>query len=129
MDVISLVKSKTHYRLLYDFKGIFGLAKIASSGAEFKLLKLREELWVPKMSPYIVTNNGRTLRFLHLLKNFSDTIKGNLRTNEIVTYFKFEIGCKVMITGGNKIGRVDILERVEKREGSYDIVHIKMRMV
>jgi small subunit ribosomal protein S4e len=30
-----------------------------------------------------------------------------------------------MITGGNNIGRVGTLERVEKHEGSYDIVHIK----
>jgi ribosomal protein S4E len=39
MDVISLLKTQTHYRLLYDFKGRFGLAKISASEAEFKLCK------------------------------------------------------------------------------------------
>lgn len=30
-----------------------------------------------------------------------------------------------MLTGGNNIGRVGILQHVEKHPGSYDIVHIK----
>ncbi len=125
MDVISLVKTKTHYRLLYDFKGRFGLAKISPSEAEFKLCKVKRRAMGPKGVPYVVTNDGRTLRFPHPLIKTNDSIKVNLRTNEIVTYFKFETGCKVMITGGNNIGRVGTLERVEKHEGSYDIVHIK----
>ena len=79
----------------------------------------------PKGVPYVVTHDGRTLRFPHPLIKTNDTIKLNLRTNEIVSYFKFDTGCKVMITGGNNIGRVGTLERVEKHEGSYDIVHIK----
>jgi small subunit ribosomal protein S4e len=79
----------------------------------------------PKGIPYIVTHDGRTLRFPNPLIKAHDTIKLNLRTNDIVTNFKFENGCKVMITGGNNIGRVGTLERVEKHEGSYDIVHVK----
>jgi small subunit ribosomal protein S4e len=79
----------------------------------------------PKGIPYIVTHDGRTIRFPSPLVKTNDTIKLNLRTNEIVTYYKFDVGCKVLITGGNNIGRVGTLERVEKHEGSYDIVHIK----
>jgi small subunit ribosomal protein S4e len=79
----------------------------------------------PKGIPYLVTHDGRTLRFPNPLIKSHDTIKLNLRTNEIMTYYKFETGCKVMITGGNNIGRVGTLERVEKHEGSYDIVHVK----
>jgi small subunit ribosomal protein S4e len=79
----------------------------------------------PKGVPYIVTHDGRTIRFPNPLVKTNDTIKLNLRTNEIITYYKFDVGCKVMITGGNNIGRVGTLERVEKHEGSYDIVHVK----
>jgi small subunit ribosomal protein S4e len=124
-DVISLVKSKTHYRLLYDFKGRFGLAKIPQNEAEFKLCKVKTRAMGPKGVPYIVTHDGRTIRFPNPLVKTNDTIKLNLRTNEIINYYKFESGCKVMITGGNNIGRVGTLERVEKHEGSYDIVHVK----
>jgi small subunit ribosomal protein S4e len=38
---------------------------------------------------------------------------------------KFENGASVMVTGGNNIGRVGILQHVEKHPGSFDIVHIR----
>ena len=38
---------------------------------------------------------------------------------------KFENGASVIITGGNNIGRVGIIQHVEKHPGSFDIVHIK----
>jgi len=125
MDVITLVKTKVNYRLLYDVKGRFGLTKISPSEAEFKLCKVKRRAMGPKGVPYIVTHDGRTLRFPHPLIKQNDTIKLNLRTNEIATYYKFETGCKVMITGGNNIGRVGTILRQEKHEGSYEIIHVK----
>jgi len=125
MDVITLLKTKTNYRLLYDCKGRFGLAKISPSEAEFKLCRVKRRAMDPKGIPYIVTHDGRTLRFPNPLIKVNDTVKLNLRTNEIATSFKFEIGAKVMITGGNNIGRVGSIQRLEQHPGSYEIVHIK----
>lgn len=79
----------------------------------------------PKNVPYVVTHDGRTLRFPHPLIKQNDTVKLNLRNNEIMTYYKFEIGCKVMITGGNNIGRVGTIVKLEKHPGSYEIVYVK----
>jgi small subunit ribosomal protein S4e len=125
MDVITLIKAKQNYRLLYDSKGRFGLAKISPSEAEFKLCRVKRRAMGPKGIPYIVTHDGRTIRFPHPEIKQNDTIKLNLRTNEIVTFYKFDINSKVMITGGNNIGRVGSIIRLEKHEGSYEIIHIK----
>lgn len=125
MDVITLVKTKASYRLLYDVKGRFGLTKISPSEAEFKLCKVKRRAMGSKGIPYIVTHDGRTLRFPHPDIKQNDTVKLNLRTNEIVTHYKYEVGNKVMITGGNNIGRVGTIERLEKHPGSYEIVHVK----
>jgi len=125
MDVISLVKTKTNYRLLYDCKGRFGLAKITTSEAEFKLCRVKRRAMGPKGVPYVVTHDGRTIRYPHPHIKQNDSVKVNLRTNEIVTHFKFELGAKVMITGGNNIGRTGNIERLEKHPGSYEIVHVK----
>lgn len=38
---------------------------------------------------------------------------------------KFENGASVLTTGGNNIGRVGILQHVEKHPGSFDIAHVK----
>jgi ribosomal protein S4E len=38
---------------------------------------------------------------------------------------KFENGASVTVTGGNNIGRVGVLQHVEKHPGSFDIAHVK----
>jgi small subunit ribosomal protein S4e len=49
----------------------------------------------------------------------------NLDTHEVEGLIKFENGVSVYVTGGNNIGRVGILQSVEKHPGSFDIAHIK----
>ncbi len=124
MDVITLVKPKVSYRMLYDYKGRFGLAKIASNEAEYKLCRIKRRAMGPKNVPYVVTHDGRTLRFPDPLIAANDTIKLNLKTNEIRGHFQFRNGSKVMITGGNNIGRVGTIVKTEKHEGSYEIVYV-----
>jgi small subunit ribosomal protein S4e len=79
----------------------------------------------PKGIPYIVTHDGRTIRFPHPEIKRNDSVKVNLESGLIVTHFKFQIGCKVMITGGNNIGRIGSIFRLEAHPGSYEIVHVK----
>lgn len=38
---------------------------------------------------------------------------------------KFENGSQVMLTGGNNIGRVGVLQHIERHPGSFDIAHVK----
>merc|ERR1711959_197934 len=52
-------------------------------------------------------------------------IKLNLATSEIMSIVKFKANSIVMITGGNNIGRIGILQSLEKHPGSFDIAHIK----
>ena len=100
-------------------------AKISNNESEFKLCRIKRRAMGPKGVPYVVTHDGRTIRFPHPDIKQNDSIKLNLKTNEISNFYKFEIGCNVMITGGNNIGRVGTIVRLEKHPGSYEIVHIK----
>ena len=79
----------------------------------------------PKGIPYIVTHDGRTIRFPNPKIKRNDTIKLNLKTNEIIGHYKFNIGAHCIITSGNNIGRVGTVVRVEKHPGSYEIIYIK----
>jgi len=125
MDVISLLKANVNYRILYDVKGRFGLVKISKDESKFKLCRVKERIMGPKDVPYIITNDGRTLRFPHPDIKRNDTIKLNLDSNEIVDFYKYKIGANVMITGGNNIGRIGTIIKIEKHPGSYEIVYIK----
>jgi len=59
--------------------------------------------------PYIVTHDGRTLRYPHPDIRKNDTVKLNLDTFEVEGLIKLENGASVSVTGGNNIGRVGIL--------------------
>lgn len=48
-----------------------------------------------------------------------------MANNEISSVIKFVNGATVYLTGGNNIGRIGILQSIEKHPGSFDIAHIK----
>lgn len=75
--------------------------------------------------PYIVTHDGRTIRYPHPDVKKNDTVKFNLETGDIDGIVKFENGAQVFVQGGNNIGRVGTLMHVEHHPGSYEIVHVK----
>lgn len=74
-DVVTIEKSGDHYRLLYDMKGRFVLHKIEAAEAKFKLCKVVRHATGPNSIPYIVTHDGRTIRFPHPDIKANDTIK------------------------------------------------------
>lgn len=134
MDVVEIEKTKEHFRLLYDTKGRFVLHKISPEEAKYKLLRVKAVEKGRKGVTHCVTHDGRTVRFPHPNVKINDTIKFNLVTGQIdeeapgaPNHLKFESGNLCMIIGGNNIGRVGILNHVEKHQGSFNIAHLKDR--
>lgn len=125
MDVVSIEKTNEHFRILMDVKGRFIPHRIDAKEASFKLCKIVAKKIGKSKVPYIVTHDGRTIRFPHPDIEIGDSIKLNLATHEIEGCIKFTNGCSVSLTGGNNIGRIGILVSVEKHIGSYSIAHIK----
>ena len=75
--------------------------------------------------PFIVTHDGRTIRYPHPEIKANDTVKINLKTGKIEDFIKFEIGNTAMMTGGNGMGRVGTIIKREVHPGSFEIIHIK----
>jgi len=125
MDVVSLEKTGEHFRILYDVKGRYQAHKIDAKEATFKLCKVQKKQMGANKIPYIVTHDGRTVRFPHPDIKKNDSIKFNLESGEVDGLIKFENGASILVTGGNNIGRVGILQHVEKHPGSFDIAHVK----
>jgi len=59
--------------------------------------------------PYIVTNDGRTIRFPHPDICVHDTIKYDLFNKKIIDYAKMEPGNIAYGITGNNVGRVGII--------------------
>ena len=125
MDVVAITKTKSFYRVLYDSKGKFGLCKIGQNESEYKLCKVKARAMGPKGIPYIVTHDGRTIRFPHPDIKEGDSIKLDLEKNQIVSWISNEPGHLAYVTGGNNIGRVGTILHVERHLGSFDIVHLR----
>lgn len=51
--------------MLYDVKGRFSLVPIKDAESKFKLLKVKTKAVGQNKYPYIVTHDGRTIRFPH----------------------------------------------------------------
>lgn len=140
-DVVSLPKTSEQFRLLFDVKGRFVLHRITPEEAAYKLVRVQKLDKANKASiganpfhtgqlsaiPYVVTHDGRTIRFADPSYRVNDTLKLDIATGRPVGHFKFEAGQLAMITRGANIGRVGSVVNIEKHPGSFDICHMKDR--
>jgi len=125
MDVITIEKTAENFRLIYDVKGRFTVHRISNEEAKYKLCKVKKLLVGPKGVPFIVTHDGRTIRYPDPLVKVNDTVQVDIATGKIKDSIKFDTGNVCMITGGHNLGRVGIITSRERHPGSFDIVHVK----
>eukprot|EP00668_Euglena_longa_P011134 GGOE01013513.1.p1 GENE.GGOE01013513.1~~GGOE01013513.1.p1 ORF type:complete len:277 (-),score=56.07 GGOE01013513.1:59-868(-) len=125
MDVIDIPKTGDKFRVLYDTKGRFVLHKIKAEEVKFKLCKVTKKSTGKKDTPYIVTHDGRTLRFPDPNLKKNDTVVIDLETGKIKEWVRFKVGCLLMVTSGANTGRVGELVNRERHPGSFDIIHLK----
>jgi small subunit ribosomal protein S4e len=139
MDVISIQKTDEKFRLLYDVKGRFAVHRIGAEEAKFKLCRVLKVARGAKSAigrnpfhtgqagtvPYVVTHDGRTIRYADPNAKIGDTVKLDLTTGKTVDVIKFEAGNVCMLTGGANKGRVGVLVSREKHHGGFEISHLK----
>lgn len=125
MDVVSIEKTNEFFRILLDVKGRFNPHRIDAKEAGFKLCKVVKKYIGKQKIPYVTTHDGRTFRFPHPDISLQDSLKVNLANGEISSVIKFQNNATVYLTGGNNIGRIGVLQSVEKHPGSFDIGHVR----
>jgi len=125
MDVVSIKKTGELYRVLYDVKGRFVLRNIKPEEAKIKLCKIVKKAVGPNKIPYVVTHDGRTIRFPNPEIAVYDTVKLDIATGTIVDTAKFETGNLCMITSGNNVGRIGTIVHRDRHVGGFDIVHVR----
>lgn len=125
MDVVTIEKSGENFRILYDVKGRFTIHRISAEEASYKLLKVKKVQLGAKGVPYVVTHDGRTIRFPDPKIRVNDSIKFDFEQNKITEILPFEAGNVVMVTGGRNMGRAGVIVHKERHLGGFDIVHVK----
>ncbi|KAA0191472.1 Ribosomal protein S4 Y-linked 1 Y isoform variant [Fasciolopsis buskii] len=125
MDVISIEKTNEHFRLVYDTKGRFAIHRIHPEEAKYKLCKVRKVLIASGGVPYLVTHDGRTIRYPDPNIKPNDTIQVDIATGKVLNHIKFEPGNICMVTGGRNLGRVGTITQWERHPGSVEMVHVR----
>jgi len=125
MDVVEIPKANDQFRLIFDTKGRYALHRISDEEKKFKLARVKRQEISGKKVPYIVTHDGRTIRYPDPAIKVDDVIKIDIATGKILDFTKFESGKLAMITKGRNTGRVGTIVHVEKHPGSFDIVQIR----
>mmetsp|Transcript_15664 Transcript_15664/g.32225 ORF Transcript_15664/g.32225 Transcript_15664/m.32225 type:complete len:229 (+) Transcript_15664:93-779(+) len=125
MDVISIERTKENFRILYDTNGRFILHRIEKKESLFKICKVEKQLKGKKGIPFIVTHDGRTIRYPDPSIKVHDSIIFNLSERKIIDFIKFNIGALSLVIGGKNIGRIGIILYKEHHKGSIEIVRIK----
>eukprot|EP00003_Mantamonas_plastica_P006550 TRINITY_DN1536_c0_g1_i1.p1 TRINITY_DN1536_c0_g1~~TRINITY_DN1536_c0_g1_i1.p1 ORF type:complete len:266 (-),score=53.54 TRINITY_DN1536_c0_g1_i1:156-920(-) len=125
MDVVSVDRTDEHYRMLFDVKGRFAVHRITTKEAAYKLCKVRKLAVGQGGIPYIVTHDGRTIRYPDPNIRVNDSVQLNLKKNKITDILKFDVGVMAMITGGHNIGRIGTITNVDKHPGSFTIIRLK----
>ena len=113
-DTITIEKTNEHFRLLYDIRGRFQVHRITADEAKFKLCRVKSLNMGQKGIPYIVTHDGRTIRYPDPLIKMHDVVKLDLETGKTTDIIKFETGNLAMISGGKNTGRVGVIVSREK---------------
>ncbi|CAG5077519.1 Similar to RpS4: 40S ribosomal protein S4 (Lysiphlebus testaceipes) [Cotesia congregata] len=124
LSALSL-KTGEYFRLIYDVKGRFAVHRITAEEAKYKLCKVRKVQTGPKGIPFLVTHDGRTIRYPDPVIKVNDTIQLEIASSKILDSIRFEPGNLCMITGGRNLGRVGTVVNRERHPGSFDICHIK----
>jgi small subunit ribosomal protein S4e len=75
MDVVTIERTGEFFRILYDVKGRYQAHKIDAKEAQFKLCSIKRKALGPNKVPYVVTHDGRTLRFPHPDIKKQDSVK------------------------------------------------------
>ncbi|PVD29311.1 hypothetical protein C0Q70_11908 [Pomacea canaliculata] len=120
-----LLRNRLKYALTYDECQKITMQRLIKIDSKYKLCRVNRLMVGPKGVPFLVTHDGRTIRYHDPLIKVNDTVMVDLATGKIKDFIKFDSGNLVMVTGGHNLGRVGTLTHRERHPGSFDIVHIK----
>jgi len=134
MDVVSIEKTGEHFRCFYDTKGRFKFLRLNSDEARYKLCTVEKKMIAKNNVPYIVTHDGRTIRYPNPDIKVGDTVEFQIMSKnerdeesnyKVTNWIKADTGNLCVITGGHNIGRIGTTQSAVKKAGSATMVKVK----
>lgn len=124
-DVLSIVKTDEHYRVLFGVDKKFAFHKIDKEESKFKLAKVTNKKDMYDNVPYIFTNDGACFKYCDPSININDTVKVDLDTRKVVDYVTFSVGRVVYIINGEDAGRVGIIKDIQIDDNDKTVLSVE----
>ncbi len=114
MDVISIPKLNSHYRILLNHRGKIVVVKITKDEAKWKLARIENKTTVPGGKIQLNLHDGRNILLPTNKYKAGDVLKLSIPTQKIQTAYNFESGNMAMLIGGNHVGEFASITRYEE---------------
>lgn len=104
MDVLSLPKINTHYRMVLDRRGKLQLVQVPEAKAAWKLVRIENKSTVPGGKTQLNLHDGRNLLVEKDGYKTGDVLKIEVPSQKILDHYKLDKGSMVLITSGAHVG-------------------------
>lgn len=112
MDVLSILKTKEHYRILLDARGFLRLTPIEAKNAKWKLCRIENKTTIKNGKMQLNLHDGRNIITEGDYKT-GDVLKITVPEQEITDVFPLAKGNLAMVIGGKHAGEIAEIEEVE----------------
>lgn len=126
MDVVSLPKINTHYRMVMDRRGKLQLVKVAEDKAGWKLCRIENKTTVPGGKTQLNMHDGRNILIGKDDYKTGDVLKIEVPTQKILDHYRMDKGNIALITSGSHVGEAAVIEEyTETRLSSGNLIKFK----
>jgi small subunit ribosomal protein S4e len=126
MDVVSLPKVGTHYRMVMDKRGKLQLVKTAEAKASWKLCRIENKSIVPGGKTQLNLHDGRNILVEKDSYKTGDVLKIEVPSQKILDHYSLDKGSMALITSGSHVGETAVVdEYIITRLAAENLVKFK----
>jgi small subunit ribosomal protein S4e len=126
MDVLALKTTNEQYRMLVDTLGRLHLVPIDAEQAHWKLCRVEDRTAQKGGKVQVNLHDGRNLLLPKAEYTPGTTLKLAVPKQSVIAHYPLEAGAAVVLIGGQHVGEVGHVERVERtRNPRANVVHFR----
>ena len=116
MDVVSIPKTKEHFRVLKDRRGRLVLTRIAPEEAGWKLVRIDNKVVVRGGRVQLNLHDGRNILVDSHEHRTGDVLKIQLPDQKVLSALKQSAGSLALLTGGSHVGEIATISGFEEKK-------------
>ncbi len=126
MDVISVVPTDQHFRILYDNKGRLVAKEEVKKNSGIKPMKVFNKVTIKGGKTQLVLHDGQNVVTDDKSISTGDVLIMSVPDKKVQQIIKMQPGNKAFLTGGSHVGAVGTIKKIEVKESSSsNLVHFE----